>query len=64
MRKDLRAIAIHAASQGWHISRTGGGHLRWTSPEGAPVFSASTPSDRRALRNIETQLRKFGFVPA
>jgi hypothetical protein len=62
MRKDLRQIAITAAHQGWRVTRTGGGHLRWTSPTGAPVFSGSTLSDHRALRNIEMQLRKHGFV--
>jgi hypothetical protein len=44
--------------EGWRISLTRGGHLRLQSPSGRPVFCASTPSDYRAFKNIEREIRR------
>jgi hypothetical protein len=59
---DLRQLMRSAVRQGWKVQRTGGGHLAWCSPAGAVVFSASTPSDWRALQNHKAHLRKHGWV--
>lgn len=61
-RKTYGRIAVVAAQQGWTITLTAGGHVRWASPTGAVVFSPTTPSDRRARRNTIARLRRSGLV--
>lgn len=56
-----RELAAYAISQGWVITRTNGGHLRWTSPDGQPVFSPATSSDWRAARNHRRDLERYGL---
>jgi hypothetical protein len=63
MSKDLKQLMKTAKKQGWEIKVTGGGHLKWISPESGFVFSALTPSDRRAIQNIVHQLKIRGFDP-
>lgn len=60
--KDLKVLARRAEEQGWDLRQTGGGHLKWIAPSGAFVFTASTPSDHRAYKNILSSLRRRGFV--
>lgn len=60
--KDFQKLIKEAENQGWEVSRTGGGHLRWMSPEGKVVFSAFSPSDKRALQNTKKELRIKGFA--
>jgi len=57
LRSELKNIIRLAEKQGWVISLTKGGHLKWTRSDGAFFFSASTPSDSRALKNIMKELR-------
>lgn len=59
--KEWRDLIAEATRQGWQIELTGSNHLRWRSPEGKPVFSASTPSDHRAIKNIRSMLRRNGL---
>ena len=61
MSKDLKKLMKNAEQQGWNIKLTGGGHLKWTAPNGAFVFSARTPSDQRAIQNIVSQLQTRGY---
>lgn len=61
LHKDLRTLAQHAGQQGWQVHRTSGGHLKWVSPTGDVVVSASTPSERRGMRNLKALLRARGF---
>lgn len=49
-----------AALPGWSVKLTRGGHIRVTSPAGAPVFIAKTPSDPRDYRNSRALLRRAG----
>lgn len=58
--KDLNALRKEYEKQGWTVERTRGGHLAWTSPDKnvRPIYSASTPSDRRALNNLRAALRR------
>lgn len=60
--KDFQKLIKEAESQGWEVNRTGGGHLRWVAPDGRVVFSAFSPSDKRALQNTRKELRIKGFV--
>lgn len=57
-KKDLQEIRQKAEKHGWVIVYTNGGHLKWTLPNRGFFFSASTPSDWQAIRNIESQIRK------
>lgn len=55
--QDLR---IWAEARGWSMRLTNGGHLRWTHASGAgPVYSAASPSDWRALRNVRALMLRF-----
>lgn len=58
----LRSIADLAAELGWTVTRRrGSGHLAWRSPDGAVVFTPSTPSDYRSSKNSRAQLRRAGL---
>lgn len=61
--KDLKKLIDLAESQGWAVEVTGGGHLRFISPDRRMpmVHTGSTPSDRRSIKNLESQLRKSGL---
>lgn len=59
--KDIRELQATAEAQGWTITHTGGGHLKWQSPEGKVVFSPSTPSDWRSMKNHIAYLRRAGL---
>lgn len=61
MHKDIRPIARRARQQGWHISGTRSGHLMWVSPEGRKLFTSSTPSDSRTIKNFRAELRRAGY---
>jgi hypothetical protein len=66
MRKDLKKLIRIAIQHGWLVEYTGGGHYKWTPPDkSAPVlYSASTPSDSRALDNHRCRLRRAGLKAA
>jgi hypothetical protein len=58
----LRRLAAAARADGWLLTVTGGGHLKWMPPQGgAPVFTASTPGDWRSSRNARAKLRRAGL---
>lgn len=61
VRQVYGATARAAVEQGWTIEMTRGGHVRWTAPSGRVIFSPSSPSDRRAIRNTIAMLRREGF---
>jgi predicted RNA binding protein YcfA (HicA-like mRNA interferase family) len=54
--KDFRRELV---KKGFVVSKTSGGHWRisHSNMEG-PVFASDTPSDRRALKNLMTMLRR------
>lgn len=61
--KDLKPLIRKAEKQGWTVTRTRGDHLKWTGPSGGtPYFSSSTPSDSRAVINLEKDLLKRGLL--
>ena len=60
--KDLNSLMAQAGEQGWSVIHTGGNHIKWIAPSGAIVFSGSTNSDKRAILNIQRELRFKGFI--
>lgn len=40
------------------IEMANGGHLRLRLPNGRSVFTSSTPSDRRTLMNLRSEVRR------
>ncbi|PUA41376.1 hypothetical protein C5U62_32140 [Pseudomonas protegens] len=53
-----RQLINFALDNGWQVSRTPGGHLKFTKPGHKPIFISSTPSDYRADRNARANLRR------
>ncbi|MBB3332558.1 putative RNA binding protein YcfA (HicA-like mRNA interferase family) [Halomonas campaniensis] len=56
--KGMQRLIRYAATQGWEVQRTSGGHLRFSKPGCAPVFTSFTTKDRRAELNARSQLRR------
>jgi len=56
--KRLRALIDFALGEGWHVVRTPGGHLKFTKPGCAAIYTSSTASDHRADLNARAQLRR------
>ena len=40
------------------VVQTRGGHLKLTLRNGKSVFTGSTPSDQRAIKNLQAQVRR------
>lgn len=60
--KEFKTLINDAKQQGWTVELTRGGHYKWVSPLGKFFFSSQTPSDNRALANLERDLRVNGFI--
>ena len=62
----LRDEARRALDQGWTITRTGSGHLKWQPPGGRPfVITPATPSaGHRSILNSRALLAGAGLGPA
>jgi len=58
-----RGLAKAAAAQGWQITLTGSGHLRWTSPAGRSVFTPQSPSSRGGpgILRVKGKLKRAGL---
>lgn len=57
---DTRDFLKRWQEQGWIVTRTNGGHLKFTHAEVPnPVFHGSTPSDIRAAKNHDAMLRRM-----
>lgn len=56
--KRLRALIDFALGEGWRVVRTHGGHLKFTKPGCASIYTSSTASDHRAGLNARAQLRR------
>lgn len=58
-KKDFHQLMDKAREAGWNIIKCNGGHWRWTHPSFAkPMFTADTPSDHRAIKNVESFIRR------
>ena len=60
MITDLHRILADARDRGWQIEKTRNGHWRLTGPDRAPLFTGSTPSDWRSIRNFRAGYQAGG----
>lgn len=60
---NIRELIEQLKEDGWQVEHTKGGHYKLTSPRGGVVFAGSTPSDHRAIRNVERYLKREGWKP-
>lgn len=56
----LNPMVKAAVAQGWTVELTKGGHVRFTAPSGAFVFTGSSPG-ASSHRNLRAQLRRAGL---
>lgn len=56
--KRLLPLVEFALNEGWEVSRTAGGHLRFVKLGLPPIFTNSTASDHRASQNAWARLRR------
>jgi hypothetical protein len=58
MSKQTKQFLKRIERRGWSWEYRRSGHLKLHGPNGEMVFCASTPSDHRAWRNVETNMRR------
>lgn len=64
-KKDWCQKLVEWQNQGWTVEHRKGGHLKMTHPLSPQVvFCGSTPSDWRAVMNVETRLHRLLREPA
>jgi len=62
--KRLLPLVKFALREGWEISRTAGGHLKFTKSGLPSIYTSATPSDHRASRNAKVPMRRIGrYLP-
>lgn len=57
-----KELAEHALDEGWQVSTSGTGHLRFTSPAGKVVITPASPGGGRGLKNARAQFRRSGLT--
>jgi hypothetical protein len=61
--KHLKPLARRARAEGWLITVTGSGHLRWKPPRGPYVITGATPQRRgHGPRNARRELARAGLT--
>ena len=60
---NVKELIVQLQKEGWTVEHSKGGHYKITSPRGGVVFVGATPSDHRALRNVERYLKREGWKP-
>lgn len=58
MQKQTKQFLQEVEADGWSWELRRSGHLKLTGPSGEIAFAAATPSDRRALQNIRSDMRR------
>lgn len=57
--KDIEQLIKRGRAEGWTVTKTNGGHWKWTHPKlERAIFTSATPSDWRAVRNHEALMAK------
>lgn len=56
--ESTKRVINFARELGFSVSRTRGGHLRFTRENGPTVFFSGSPSDRRSMQNGLSKLRR------
>ena len=55
----MKQIVRKNVRSGFSVIKTSGNHWRFNHPDMAyPVIASSTPSDYRAIKNLETEIRR------
>ena len=64
MSSEMRVLLKQAERQGWRVSPTRSGHIKFVPPDPSipALVTGSTPSDRRSLRNLQADLRRRGLT--
>ena len=57
-REWRRSVNDLADEYGYDVSTSGSGHLRLTKPGRPTVFTSATSSDRRAIKNLRSKIRR------
>jgi hypothetical protein len=60
--RGLRDLASLAEKQGWEVTFTHGGHLRWRPPDGDYVITSSTPDTKLSFDRAKIDLKKAGLI--
>ncbi|WLI07613.1 type II toxin-antitoxin system HicA family toxin [Pseudomonas sp. FP597] len=56
--ENLRQLVEFAEANGWTVSRTHGGHIRFSKAGLGSIYTSSTSSDRRSGLNAKARLRR------
>nr|WP_152690458.1 hypothetical protein [Pseudomonas fluorescens] len=56
--ESVHRLAEFALAEGWTLSRSSSGHLKFSKAGFTPIFTSCTPSDHRAERNTRALLRR------
>jgi hypothetical protein len=56
--KEMRSLIRLAIKRGYNVEMRHNGHYKFTAPTGKFFFTSSTPSDRRALDNILSDMKR------
>jgi predicted RNA binding protein YcfA (HicA-like mRNA interferase family) len=59
MNTEIKQLCRQLSRRGFVVRPTGGGHIRIEHAKlDGPVFGPSTPSDRRAVKNLQAEIRR------
>lgn len=61
MNKEMKELKQVVEEHGWWVEERRSGHLVIKGPDGQQVFCSATPSDHRAVRNIQRDLAHQGL---
>ncbi len=61
MNKEVKKLFKRIQDHGWSVRRRRNNHYLIEGPDGEKVFCGGTPSDHRAIKNIERDLAKAGL---
>ncbi len=56
--ESVRRLAEFALSEGWTLTRSNSGHLKFSKVGFTPIFTSCTPSDRRTSLNTRALIRR------
>ena len=56
--ESVRRLAKFAIAEGWTLTRSNSGHLKFSKAGFPPIFTSCSPSDHRTERNTRAQLRR------
>lgn len=56
--ENLRHLVEFAEANGWTVSRTHGGHIKFTKAGLGSIYTSSTSSDHRSGLNAKARLRR------